>query len=325
MKRQVLNHYAIVGAGALGTILAVLLSRAGHRVSLLARGARAEQIKNHGLAINGLVDASARCEVLDNPQQLGAADVLIYTTKTYHLQAALATLKHVDVNRVFAVANGVSKSAFLADTHGAASVLGCVADFSGELTDDGTVLYTRNNGLYLGELDGSDSARLRQIASETGDSGLKTIAVNNIVSEEWSKFVAWVPVLLLAILTRARTGRYLSDCDCAHFAVSLIKEVAALADSQKIPLMDRSLLPAATISSLPVDKAVACIVDIGAQMIDSAPKHKMSGLQDLENGRSLEIHETIGYALQLAEQKGIAMPMTQAAFYLAAGVDRMQG
>ena len=46
-------------------------------------------------------------------------------------------------------------------------------------------------------------------------------------------------------------------------------------------------LPAATISSLPVDKAVACILDIGAQMIDSAPKHKMSGLQDLENGRSL--------------------------------------
>lgn len=46
--------YLIVGAGAIGSILAGHLAKAGHRVSVLARGRRARDIQQNGLRIRGL-------------------------------------------------------------------------------------------------------------------------------------------------------------------------------------------------------------------------------------------------------------------------------
>ena len=46
--------FAILGAGAIGSILGAHLARAGHRVVMLARGSRATYLEQHGLAIRGL-------------------------------------------------------------------------------------------------------------------------------------------------------------------------------------------------------------------------------------------------------------------------------
>ena len=57
----------VIGAGALGTILAAHLSTAGHQVTVLARGRRAAQVKQHGIIVRGLVELNAECNVLDHP------------------------------------------------------------------------------------------------------------------------------------------------------------------------------------------------------------------------------------------------------------------
>ena len=44
---------AILGAGAMGSILAAYLARAGEDVSIIARGGRAENIKQKGITIEG--------------------------------------------------------------------------------------------------------------------------------------------------------------------------------------------------------------------------------------------------------------------------------
>ena len=52
--------FAILGAGALGTILGAHLSRAGHEVVMIARGERARVLQRQGLVLNGLSDIKAR-------------------------------------------------------------------------------------------------------------------------------------------------------------------------------------------------------------------------------------------------------------------------
>ena len=49
-------EFAVLGAGAIGSILGAHLARAGHRVVMLARGRRAEQIRAEGLRLTGLAD-----------------------------------------------------------------------------------------------------------------------------------------------------------------------------------------------------------------------------------------------------------------------------
>ena len=53
-------RFAILGAGALGTILGAHLSRAGHEVVMIARGERARVLQRQGLVLNGLSDIKAR-------------------------------------------------------------------------------------------------------------------------------------------------------------------------------------------------------------------------------------------------------------------------
>ena len=43
--------FAILGAGAMGSIVGAHLARAGQRVAMLARGARATHLEQHGLTI----------------------------------------------------------------------------------------------------------------------------------------------------------------------------------------------------------------------------------------------------------------------------------
>jgi ketopantoate reductase len=63
---------------------------------------------------------------------------------------------------------------------------------------------------------------------------------------------------------------------------------------------------------------------VGREFELKAPAHRMSSLQDLEAGRPLEVHETLGYALQKATQHGMALPLLAAFYQLIAAVDRLR-
>ena len=74
--------FAILGAGAIGSILGAHLARAGHRVAMLARGARAAYLEEHGLTLRGLTDFAAPVRTLRDPQTLHSAGALIVAIKT---------------------------------------------------------------------------------------------------------------------------------------------------------------------------------------------------------------------------------------------------
>ena len=112
-------EFAILGAGALGSILAAHLARAGHSVAVLARGERARAVQQEGLRIKGLADFSVRVPVITDPLELAAADTLIVATKTPGTQAALERLSHLRVDTALSIQNGVLKDELLARTFGA--------------------------------------------------------------------------------------------------------------------------------------------------------------------------------------------------------------
>ena len=73
--------FAILGAGAMGSILGAHLARAGHSVALLARGRRAEHVRSEGLRISGLAQFSTPIHVIDDPARLRETQVLVVATK----------------------------------------------------------------------------------------------------------------------------------------------------------------------------------------------------------------------------------------------------
>ncbi|HET7133452.1 MAG TPA: 2-dehydropantoate 2-reductase, partial [Gammaproteobacteria bacterium] len=137
-------EFAILGAGAMGSILAAHLARAGHSVALLARGHRAAQVRGDGLRITGLTRLTVPVHVIEHPAELRDADVLIVATKATGTAESLQPLAHARIGCAFSVQNGVLKNDLLQAAFGHEHVLGALANLSGELQPSGEVLFTRN-------------------------------------------------------------------------------------------------------------------------------------------------------------------------------------
>lgn len=315
-------EFVILGAGAIGSIVGGHLARAGHQVVMLARGERASYLQQHGITIRGLTELTTPVATLSDPRQLQRAGALIVAIKTPGTAAALATLRHVQFDVTLSLQNGLLKDDLLTQVFGAERVLGALADTSGELLHDGAVLFTRNVGIYVGELDGRDSARAARLAQALEQSGVKAFATREIRTLEWSKFSAWVGLMALSVATRALTWRFLCDPDSALLMVRLMRETGALAARHGIALSDQAVLPSATLCSSDEQAAVALLMRIGADYRRTAPAHRMSSLQDVEAGRPLEVNETLGYACEQARGFGLELPLLAAFARLIGAIDR---
>src|SRR5262249_48358973 len=146
--------FAVLGAGAIGSIIGAHLARAGHGVVMLARGERAAPLGRSGLPIRGLAAPTTPGETLTDSPPLQGARTLIVATKTPGPAAALEPLRSAQFDVTLSIQNGPLKNELLAAAFGAERVLGALADTSGELLPGGEVLFTRNVSLYVGELAG---------------------------------------------------------------------------------------------------------------------------------------------------------------------------
>lgn len=305
-------HFVIVGAGALGSIYAAYLARDGHRVSLIARGERAAALAQHGIAVTGQDSFTVTCDIVTQPQSLREADVVIVAVKTYDTDAALAPLAQLRAGCAFSVQNGVLKDRQLAAVFGAPATLGAISMVGGDVlpAEDGrpgAVRYNMPNPTIIGELAGGSSSRVARIVEAFEHAGLKAQPSEDIVSAEWSKFVAWSGFSTLAILTRLPTWRFMSDADTAPLVARVMRETGTVALRHGVKLQDAGFSSRAFIEGSEED-AIKAVQAHGEKMRANAPGFRQSILQDADRNRRLEVNETLDHTLELAMQLGVPAP-----------------
>jgi 2-dehydropantoate 2-reductase len=315
--------FVILGAGAVGSIFGAHLARAGHSVVMLVREQRARQIQAGGLRLTGLDDFSVSVPAITDGAQLRHAGALIVAMKTLGTAAALAPLRHVQFDTVLSLQNGAFKNERLVEAFGRDRVLGALTDSSGELRPDGSVLFTRNVMTLIGELDAGARDRAATIATVLDGAGVHARAVPDIVSREWSKFCGWAGYMTMAVATRALSWKFVTDPDGALLIARVVREVGALATARGVELSDESILPVASMCRGTEAEAAAAVMHRNRDMQVTAPLHRISSLQDLEAGRTLELEETIAVALQEARVRGIAMPALESLYHLCRVVERI--
>src|SRR6185295_3659889 len=76
----------IYGAGAVGGLMAAWLSRAGHDVSVIARGAQLEAIRRSGLRVRSAGQETAfKVRAEQDPADLGPQDYVLVSVKAQSL------------------------------------------------------------------------------------------------------------------------------------------------------------------------------------------------------------------------------------------------
>jgi 2-dehydropantoate 2-reductase len=312
---------AILGAGALGSLFGAHLARAGEDVTLIAREARAKAIQEHGVSVTGLTDFTVPVPVTARPQELQQADALLVTVKTYDMETALDSIAHLKIGSALSVQNGLVKNEQLARRFGWEKTLGAAAHISAELLPTGVVRFTANEWCSIGELPEGASARVEALVSALARAGIRAEAARQIASVEWTKYVVNISWMALSALSRMETYRIFKHPDLARMAATLTREVAQLPATLGIPLLDKGVFSAKTLSEVPFEEAAANFQQVGERMeVQGATAHKVSILQDLERGRRMEFDAMFGYAVRKGAELGIALPTVEVCYRLIKGV-----
>ncbi|MFL6579111.1 MAG: ketopantoate reductase family protein [Burkholderiales bacterium] len=322
-------NFVIIGAGALGSIYAAYLTRAGHQVALVARGERAALLARHGISIEGKAAFSTPCNVVTHADTLRQTDVVIVAIKTYDTEQALAPLHGLTTKSAFSVQNGVLKNQQLSEVFGQQATLGAVGMLGGEVLPaknglPGAVRYNVVGPTILGEPAGGHSSRVNELVDVLVKAGLEARASDSITSAEWSKFVGWSGFSTLAVMTRLPTWRFLSDADTALIAARIMRETAAVASKHGVTLQDSGFSSTKFLNASEED-AIKAVQAHGEKMRVTAPDFRQSILQDADRNRRLEVHETLDYTLMLATRLGVATPTLDLCCRVLRAVSRAAG
>ena len=255
---------------------------------------------------------TVRCNIVTQPETLRKADVVILAIKTYDMAQALASLSGLKVRSAVSVQNGVLKNQFLGDAFGSQAVVGAISMIGGDVLPaegglPGAVRYNIAAQTVMGEPAGGDSLRVKELVDTFEKAGLKARASDDIISVEWSKFVAWSGFSTLAIMTRLPTWRFMLDADTALIAARVMRETAAVAIRHGVKLQDSGFTRQALLDGSE-EEAVKAVQAYGEDRRVGAPTFRQSILQDADRGRRLEVNETLDYTLALAKEYGIAVP-----------------
>ena len=306
-----MKKIVIVGPGGLGGTIAALLARQGEcDVTVVGRpGAHIDTIqKQRALRLTGLQEFTVQIDATDDPKGIRECDILIYTVKAQDTQAALAITDHIQVHDfVTSLQNGVVKDELLINVFGKEKVLGGLAVVAGERPVPGTVNWTYDGGTQFGELDGGTSGRVDEIVGLFERAGLITEASDAILSATWSKMVGWIPIGLLATLSRQNNAGVMSNRQLATEYIGMVRELQALATAKEIPLIDLGPYHVKTWCQGTAEEAIEKVLT--SPLSGSQSTH--SALQDIQKGIPTEFQACVGPILEEAQVLSIPMQRVQ--------------
>jgi 2-dehydropantoate 2-reductase len=302
----------VFGAGAIGGYLAVELALAGFDVCVVARGVHLQAIREGGLRlrIEGK-EKVARIPASDDPREFGPQDYVICALKAqqaYECAALFAPLLGPHTAFVTAM-NGIpwwyfhknggpldGRSLEAVDPGarqwkliGPERAIGCVVDPACETVGPGIIEHHHLNRFTLGEPDGSRSERVTALAAAMVSAGFEAPVREGIRWNIWLKLWGNVCFNPIAALTYARLDRITSEPKLRAVCVTAMLEAKAVcrALGVEIPddMMERRLAAAHAVTG-----------------------HKMSMLQDLERGRSMEIDALVTIVQEFGRMTGTPTP-----------------
>lgn len=179
---------AVIGAGALGGTFATLLERAGHHVTVTARGHALDVIRQEGIRLSGAYgDAHARPAALERLAQ--TPELTLICTKAHDAAAALRdNAAAIADSPVIVVQNGLDGVSTAARLLPGSDCFGALTLIAAHYEAPGVVRVTTAAPTYLGRGSGApDAATARWQA--VLDTAVPTVAIDNFVGAQWTKLI----------------------------------------------------------------------------------------------------------------------------------------
>jgi len=316
----------IGGGGAIGGYLAVMLSRAGNDVTVVARGATLAAIKDRGLTLihdehpEPLV---AKVKAVEKMTDVETPDVVILAVKAHQVDPIIHDLAAIVGPETILIpmqngipwwyfqklsgeyqdhtvetvdAGGVAKKAINPD-----NIIGCVVYPATFSEAPGVIRLVEGNRFPLSELNGEVTERVQKMSEMMTQAGFKSPVLEDIRSEIWLKLWGNMTFNPISALTHGTLEGICQFPLTRDLARNMMAEAQAIAGKLGVTFR------------VDIERRIA-----GAEKVG---KHKTSMLQDLEAGRSLEVDALLGSVIELGKITNTPTPCLNTVFALTKYLD----
>jgi 2-dehydropantoate 2-reductase len=317
----------VVGAGAIGGLLAARLQHAGEDASVIARGPHLAAIKANGLK---LIEEDGReivacVKATDKIAEAGVQDLVILGMKAHQVEAVVVDLKQLygQDTMVLTAQNGIPWWYFFkhggpfeghqlqsVDPNGTIAahlpierVIATIVYPAAEIVQPGVIKHIEGSRFSLAEIDNSETPRIKQVSETLKNAGFRAPIVSDIRAELWTKLwgnLSFNPISALTHATLEDLCRYQPTRD---LVAEMMREAQAVGESLGIRFR------------IPIEKRIA-----GGEAVG---RHKTSMLQDVEAGRAVEADALIGSVIELGRITNIATPHLDTVYALVKLLNKM--
>ena len=301
----------VIGAGAIGGLLAAKLAHVGEDVSVIARGPHLAAINVGGLKlIEEGRETVARVKASSRIADVGEQHLVILGMKAHQVAAVVRDLPAIygPQTTVLTAQNGipwwyffkhggshegaqlesVDPGGVIADNLPIDRVLASVVYPAAEIEQPGVIRHIEGYRFSLAEIDGTSTERLEQIAATLTRAGFKASIVADIRAELWTKLWGNATFNPISALTHATLEDICRFPLTRTLAEDVMREVKAIGEALGIRFR------------IPLEKRIA-----GAEAVGP---HKTSMLQDVETGRALEADALLGSVIELGRIVNVPSP-----------------
>ncbi len=296
----------VLGAGSVGLTMGALLTRQGHKVSIVARERHVSRIRTNGIRLTGTLGdiqsmpAAAEVVVRDLPTE--EMDLILVTVKSFDTLSAIASCGRLigTGTVVVSVQNGLGNLEVLEGALGTKQPLfGCVSLFGCEIAGPAAVHLTSHAcEAKLGAF-GVAAHRYRLVAETLAASltqaGLRTTISTDFQTDIWTKFLMNAMTNALSAIEGKTLAELFAEERTVLTMDALLEEIFPVAQHVGV--------------ALPWHGPVEFMDFYKHNILPRFGAHRPSMAQDLSLGRRTEIESLNGHLVQLAKRYERSTPV----------------
>ncbi len=295
----------ITGLGALGTVFAALLKKAGHTVYALTKDKYLSALSDRTVRVSGIWGGHQA--VLDGiygsiePLKNEKIDLIILTVKAYDTAEAIGQVKPLvgKDTLVITAQNGYGNYETVSGAIGKDHTLLSRIIFGVKLQAAGKAEVTViADDVRIGQPhDAVDRKRIQEIAAAFTSAGIPTAYAENVEAILWDKILYNAALNPLGAILECTYGRLAENSETRQIMDAIIDEIFRVAEAHGIELNWKT--------------SAAYKDHFYNRLVPPTAKHFPSMYYDVKAGKRLEIDALNGAVVKLAREKGIAVPVNE--------------
>ncbi|MBI4278206.1 MAG: 2-dehydropantoate 2-reductase [Armatimonadetes bacterium] len=306
----------IWGSGAIGGTIGAYLARAGEKITFVdASEEHVRAVRECGLTIKAPAETfTVQAPAFTPTEVRGPLSVVFLAVKAMHTETATRQIApHLTKDSyVVSFQNGLNELT-ISDTVGKERTVGCFINFGADYLEPGVVTYGGPGALYLGELDGQMTPRLREIHAAVSKFLPTVRMTGNVWGYLWGK-LGYASVLFATALVNEPIWVVLKEHGYRPLLANLVAEVVRAAEARGVRCEGfdgyepHAMRFAAPRNWPGIHESFDVLVTFNR---NSGKQYSGIWRDRAVRKRKTEVDHQIGLVVDLAEKDGIDLPLNR--------------